>query len=130
MKSSPKTIDEYISGFPRDVQDNLEQVRAAVQKAAPQAKETISYKMPTINLDGRYLVYFSACKSHIGFYPAPIGNPEFAEDVAKYGAGKGPLKFPYDKPIPLDLISRVVAHRVNENLAAAKGKKKSDHGKA
>ena len=122
----PKNIDEYIAGFPHDVQEILEKIRMTIRKAAPDAEETISYQMPTFTLEGKYLVYFAAFKKHIGFYPAPIGNAEFKAELSVYEAGKGTLKFPFDKPIPFDLISKIVKFRAKENLerAEAKGKKK------
>ena len=124
-QTAPQNIDEYIAGFPNDVQEILEKVRATIRKAAPNAGETISYKMPTFTLNGNYLVFFSAFKKHIGFYPAPIGKAEFKADLSLYGVGKGTAKFPLDKPIPFSLITRIVKFRVKENLAkaAAKGKK-------
>lgn len=125
-QKAPKTIDEYISGFPKDVQEILKKIRLTIRKAAPDAQETISYKMPTFTLKGSYLVYFAAYKNHIGFYAAPRGNMEFKEELSVYESGKGTLQFPLDKPIPFDLISRIVKFRVKENLAeaAAKGRKK------
>lgn len=125
-QTAPQDIDEYIAGFPKDVQEILEKVRATIRKAAPNAEETISYKMPTFTLNGDYLVFFSAFKKHIGFYPVPIGNAAFKEDLSVYGAGKGTAKFPLDKPIPFDLITRIVKCRAKENSAKAvtKGKKR------
>ncbi|RPJ28501.1 MAG: hypothetical protein EHM33_04315 [Chloroflexi bacterium] len=125
-QTAPRNIDEYIAGFPNDVQKILEKIRMTIRKAAPDAEETISYKMPTFNLKGHYLVYFAAYKKHIGFYPAPIGNAEFKEDLSVYQAGQGTLQFPLDKPIPFELISRIVKFWVKENLAKekTKGKKK------
>ena len=123
-RPTPKNIDEYIAGFPSDIQEILQKIRITIKAAAPEAEETISYKMPTFNFKG-YLAYFAAYKAHIGFYPAPRGNEEFKEEIAAYGGGKGTLQFLYDKPIPYDLISRIVKLRVKENMekAAAKGKK-------
>ncbi|MCI0579973.1 MAG: DUF1801 domain-containing protein [Chloroflexi bacterium] len=125
-QTAPNNIDEYIASFPNDVQEILEKIRMTIRDAAPDAEETISYRMPTFTLKGSYLVYFAAYKKHIGFYPAPIGNAEFKEEMAVYESGKGTLKFPLDKPIPFDLISKIVQFRVRENLARAqaKGKKK------
>ena len=121
----PKTIDEYIAGFPKDVQEILEQIRMTIREAAPDAEEKISYQMPTFTLKGN-LVYFAAFKNHIGFYPIPSGIEEFKEELSAYEQGKGSVQFPLDKPIPYDLISRIVKFRVKENLAKAeaKGKKK------
>ena len=121
----PKTIDEYIAGFPKDVQAILQRIRMTIREAAPDAEEKISYQMPTFTLKGN-LVHFAAFKNHIGFYPIPSGIEEFKEELSAYQQGKGSVQFPLDKPIPYDLISRIVKFRVKENLAKAeaKGKKK------
>jgi uncharacterized protein YdhG (YjbR/CyaY superfamily) len=123
-QKSPATIDEYIAGFPQDVQQILERVRTTIREAAPEAVETISYQMPTFDLDGKHLVYFAAYKKHIGMYPVPMGSE--MEGLAAYEAGKGTARFPLDRPIPFDLITRIVEFRIRENAAraAAKGKKK------
>jgi uncharacterized protein YdhG (YjbR/CyaY superfamily) len=119
-QTPPKNIDEYIAGFPHDVQGILEKTRKTIRKAAPDAEETIRYKMPTFTLNGNNLVYFGAFKKHIGFYPAPIGIAEFKEELSVYGAGKGTLKFPLDEPIPFDLIRKIVQSRAKEILGRAK----------
>ena len=110
------SIDEYIASFPEDVQKILGEVREAIKAAAPDAGEKISYNMPTFTLNGKYLVYFAGWKNHIAFYGAPRGNAEFREDLSAYESGQGTLKFPYDKPVPYDLISKIVKFRVAENL--------------
>jgi len=110
------TIDEYISSFPDDVQIILEQVRRTARNAAPAADETISYGMPTITLNGRDLVSFAAWKRHIGLYPLPAADDAFARELAPYRAAKGTVRFPLDKPIPYDLIARLVALRVTQRL--------------
>jgi uncharacterized protein YdhG (YjbR/CyaY superfamily) len=124
-QTAPTTIDEYIAGFPPDVQAILQKVRATIRKAAPQAAETINYQMPTFTLHGN-LVHFAAFKGHIGFYPTPSGIANFAAELAAYNSAKGSVQFPLDQPIPYGLISKIVKFRVKENLAkaAAKGKKK------
>jgi uncharacterized protein YdhG (YjbR/CyaY superfamily) len=127
-QTAPNTIDEYIAGFPHDVQDILQKIRMTIRKAAPEAEETISYKIPTFNLKGHYLVYFAAYKNHIGFYPAPTGIEKFKNELSMYGSGKGTLKFPLDKPIPFSLISKIVRFRVKENLAKAPTKDKKKYG--
>jgi uncharacterized protein YdhG (YjbR/CyaY superfamily) len=119
----PKDIDEYISGFPPEIQEILGKVRATIRAAAPHARETISYRMPTFTLRGN-LVHFAAFQKHIGFYPTPTGTEEFKKELAAYEGGKGSIRFPLDKPIPYDLISRVVEFRVKENLARAEAKAK------
>ena len=124
-ETAPKNIDEYIAGFPHDVQEILEKIRMTIRKAAPDAEETIKYQIPTFTLQGN-LVHFGAYKKHIGFYPAPTGLEEFKEELSAYEGSKGTLRFPLDTPIPYDLISKIVKYRVKENLerAEAKGKKK------
>jgi uncharacterized protein YdhG (YjbR/CyaY superfamily) len=124
-KSKPGNIDDYIAGFPPDVQEILQQVRAEIRKAAPDAEEAISYQMPTFKLKGN-LVHFAAYKAHIGLYPTPSGTEKFKEELSPYVAGKGSIQFPLDKPIPYDLISDIVKFRARENLekAEAKAKKK------
>lgn len=123
--TTPRTIDEYIASFPPNVQEILQKIRMTIKKAAPDAEETISYKMPTFMLGGKYLVYFAAYKKHIGFYPAPIGIEEFTEELALYQVGRGTLQFPLDEPVPFELIRKIVKFRVKEKVAnaAAKGKK-------
>ncbi len=124
-QTAPKTIDEYIAGFPHDVQEILEKIRMTIRKAAPGAAETIKYRMPTFTLNGD-LVYFAAFKKHIGFYPIPTGIEAFQKELSVYQQGKGSVQFPLDKPIPYALISRIVKFRVKENLdrAGAKGKRR------
>jgi uncharacterized protein YdhG (YjbR/CyaY superfamily) len=120
----PKDIDEYIAGFPKDVQELLEKIRTTIREAAPDAEEAIKYRMPTFTLKGN-LVHFAAFKNHIGFYPAPRGIEAFQEELSAYEGAKGSVRFPLDQPIPYDLIGRIVKFRVKETLAAAgtKGKK-------
>jgi len=121
--TAPKNIDEYIAGFPPDVQELLERIRSTIREAAPGAVEKISYQMPTFALKGN-LVHFAAFKNHIGFYPAPTGIEEFQEELSVYKSAKGSVRFPLDKPIPFALIGRIVKFRVKENLERAKGMKK------
>jgi len=125
-QSALKTIDDYIAGFPEDIQMLLEKIRLTIREAAPEAEEAISYQMPTFRLKGN-LVHFAAHAKHIGLYPAPTGIEQFKEELSAYESGKGSIKFSLDEPIPFELISKIVAFRVKENLAkaAAKGKKKS-----
>lgn len=123
-QATPTTIDSYIATFPEDVQAILQQVRQTIHEAAPEATEAISYQMPTFKLYGN-LVHFAAFKNHIGFYPVPSGMEAFQEELAAYKQGKGSVQFPLDKPMPFDLITKMVKFRVAENTAAAaaKGKK-------
>jgi uncharacterized protein YdhG (YjbR/CyaY superfamily) len=123
-QTAPKNIDEYIAGFPSDVQEILKKIRMTIRKAAPEAEETISYQIPTFTLKGKYLIYFAAYKKHIGLYPAPRGIEEFKKELSLYEGGKGTVRFPLDKPIPFGLIKRIVKFRVNLEKAKAKAKKK------
>ena len=109
------SIDEYISTFPQEVQVSLNQIRRAIQTAAPGAEEKISYDMPTFWLNGN-LVYFAAFKHHIGFYTAPHGIEAFKEALSVYKGAKGSVQFPLDQPLPLELIGEIVRFRVSENM--------------
>ena len=122
--ASPQNIDDYIADFPADVQEVLQKIRVTIKKAAPKAEETISYKIPTFNLKGQYLIYFAAYKKHIGLYPVPSGDDEFNQEISIYQAGKGTLRFPLDKPIPYKLISKIVKIRAKENSAKATANRK------
>ena len=122
-QAAPKNIDEYIAGFSHDVQEILEKIRLTIRRAAPDAEETIKYQMPTFTLKGN-LVHFGAFKEHIGFYPTPTGTEKFRDELAVYAGAKGSVRFPLDKPIPFDLISRIVKFRVKENLQRAEAKRK------
>lgn len=113
-KTNFKTVDEYISTFPKDIQKILEQVRQAIKKSAPEAQETINYQIPTFRLNGN-LVHFAAFKNHIGFYPAPSGLKAFRKEISKYKSSKGSVQFPIDEPMPISLISKIVKYRVKEN---------------
>ena len=126
-QSAPNDIDEYISAFPKDVQDRLKQVRRTIRKAAPDAEEAIRYGIPTFRLNGN-LVHFAAFKNHIGFYPAPAGIEKFKKELSAYEGAKGSVRFPLDKAVPFALISKIVKFRVQDNLERAraiKGKKRS-----
>jgi uncharacterized protein YdhG (YjbR/CyaY superfamily) len=118
-----ETIDEYIAGFPKDVQKKLESIRTVIRKAAPKAEEAIKYAIPTFVLNGN-LVHFAAFKNHIGFYPAPMGLKEFEKELAAYAGGKGSVQFPINEPMPLSLITKIVKFRVQQNTAKAKSKPK------
>ena len=128
MRTVPKAykdIDEYIACFPEAVREILGKIRMTIRKAAPGAEEAINYQIPAFKLHGN-LVFFAAYKEHIGLYPAPRRSEQFRKELSRYEGGKGTVRFPLDKPIPFDLIRRIVKVLVNENLkkAEAKGKKK------
>ena len=118
MKSTKarfQSMDEYIATFPEETQKILGELRATIKAAVPEAGETISYGIPTFTLNGKYLIYFAGWKKHISIYPIPIGTEAFNKQVSQYVEGKGTLKFPMDKPLPLKLITKIVRLRVNEN---------------
>jgi uncharacterized protein YdhG (YjbR/CyaY superfamily) len=109
------SIDEYIAGFPEDIQKYLEEIRTTIKKAAPEAQETINYAIPTFTLYGN-LVHFAAFKNHIGFYPAPSGIEAFKKELSMYKGAKGSVQFPFGNQLPLALITKIVKFRVKENL--------------
>lgn len=117
----PATIDAYIAMFPDHVQLILQQMRLTIQTAAPSAVEAISYQMPTFKLNGKNLVHFAAFQHHIGFYPIPSGIAAFQKELSVYKQGKGSVQFPLDKPIPYDLVKKIVMYRVKETLESSKG---------
>jgi uncharacterized protein YdhG (YjbR/CyaY superfamily) len=114
-KAGPNSIDEYIALFPEEIQIKLLEMRAIIKAAAPGAQEKISYQMPAFAQQG-ILVYFAAWKDHIGFYPIPSGVQAFKQELSNYESSKGSVKFPLDRPLPLDLISKIVKFRLAENL--------------
>jgi uncharacterized protein YdhG (YjbR/CyaY superfamily) len=115
-KKQFKTIDEYIKTFPKEVQGILEKMRQTIRKAASEAVETISYQMPTFKLNGKSLVYFAGYKNHVGFYPIPSGIAAFEKELSPYQQGKGSVQFPLNKPMPYDLVRKIVLFRIKENL--------------
>lgn len=121
--AKPTDINSYISGFPEAIQAKLQQIREAIQAAAPDAVEAISYQIPTFKLYGN-LVHFAAYNKHIGFYPSSSGIENFKEPLAKYHTSRGTVQFPLDEPIPFKLIDEIVRFRVKENLAIAASKEK------
>lgn len=123
--SPPKTIDAYIATFPVNVQLLLEELRDTIKQVAPKADETISYQIPTFTLKGN-LVHFAGFKNHIGFYPTPSAIKAFKSDLDGFEWAKGSIKFPIDKPLPLDLVRKMVAFRVNENMEIERAKKKKN----
>ncbi|HAN20096.1 MAG: hypothetical protein A2Y15_05380 [Clostridiales bacterium GWF2_36_10] len=119
------TIDEYIATFPTEIQERMQTLRKTIKEAAPKATEKISWEMPTFVLHGN-LVHFAGFKNHIGFYPAPSAIEAFKDELSAYKNAKGSVQFPHTKPIPYELVSRIVKFRVDENtrFAQEKAKKK------
>jgi uncharacterized protein YdhG (YjbR/CyaY superfamily) len=119
MKTTFETIDSYIAMQPEEVRGLLEAIRQSIKTAAPQAEEGISYQMPVFKYYGA-LVYFAVYKNHIGFYPTGSGIKAFQKEISIYKNSKGAVQFPLDKPIPHDLITKIVQFKINENLNKSK----------
>jgi uncharacterized protein YdhG (YjbR/CyaY superfamily) len=116
-RKSLSSVDEYVAGFPPETRRVLEELRALIRTAAPEATETISYAIPTFDLNG-HLVHFAGYAKHVGFYPTGTGIAAFREELAPYRTGKGSVQFPLGEPLPSDLIRRIVEFRVEENGGA------------
>ena len=115
-----RNVDEYIAGFPVDKQKILTRIRKIVFKYAPEAEESITYRMPSYKTCGKPLIYFAGYKNHIGLYATPSGHFEFKDELAKYKHGKGSVQFPLSEPVPYGLISQIVKFRVAENRSRFK----------
>ena len=124
-----KNVNEYIASFPDDIQKILIRIRKIILNQAPDAEESITYKMPTYKTFGKTLIYFAVFKKHIGLYATPSGHSEFASELAGYKHGKGSVQFPIDKPIPYELIRKIVEFRVEENKINFKSKPKGRNNK-
>jgi uncharacterized protein YdhG (YjbR/CyaY superfamily) len=120
-RSTAGSIDEYIMQFPPETRKALEEMRALIRASAPVATETISYAMPTYDLGGKHLVHFAGFAKHIGFYPTGRGVEAFKDELGPYKSGKGSVQFPLGRPLPTDLIRRIVEHRVADNTGKASG---------
>lgn len=116
---TPKNVEEYFSWFPESTQALMNQIKETVLKVVPEAEEGISYAMPTYKYKG-LLTHFAAYEKHIGLYPGSLAIEVFADDIAGYKSAKGSVQFPIDKPMPLELITRIVEFRLQENLKAPK----------
>ncbi len=123
-RTDAQSIDAYISQFSPDIQEKLHNLRKVIKNASPEMEEKISYQMPAFYLDG-YVVFFAAFKNHIGFYPTPSGINAFKEELSGYKSAKGSVQFPNNKPLPYDLVSRIVKYRVEENKKQAELKQRS-----
>ena len=114
MNPNIKTIDEFISNYPEDTQGILQEIRQTIKATVPDAKEKISYGIPTFELNGKNLVHFSAYEKHVGFYPGSSGIAAFHEQLKDYETSKGTVRFPIDKPIPLDLVKTITLYCVEQ----------------
>ena len=126
-KVVPETVDQYIAAFPADVKKRMQQLRKTIKAGAPKADELISYQMPGYKYFGM-LVYFAGYKNHIGFYPGAGGVLEFYKELSSFKSAKGSVQFPHDRPIPYDIIGKIVRFRVKQNeeklsLKKSNGKK-------
>ena len=124
IKRTYSNFEEYLLNFPPEVQQLLIKIRNTIKNAAPEAVESISYGMPAFKSHGKPLVYFAAFKNHIGFYATPSGHQEFADELSVYKQGKGSVQFPYNKPVPFDLIRRITVFRAKQNFMKSQLKKK------
>jgi uncharacterized protein YdhG (YjbR/CyaY superfamily) len=106
-----ENVDQYIQAFPSQVQEILREVRVLISETAPEAVESISYGIPAYKLAGKPLVYFAGYKKHIGFYATPQGHEFFLKELSQFKQGKGSVQFPLGKPIPFDLIKRIVEYK-------------------
>lgn len=122
-KINYKSIDEYISIFPVKTQVILEKIRETIKELVPDAEETISYQIPLLKSNGSYLIYFAGWKNHVSLYPVPRGNDSLKKELSKYKGGKGTVQFPFDKPLPISLIKKIVKYRIKENKAKINKKK-------
>ncbi|MBE9466302.1 DUF1801 domain-containing protein [Dyadobacter subterraneus] len=123
MTKNNPDVDSYIAAFPKEIQKLLEEMRQTIRKVAPDAEEKIGYGIPTFTLNGN-LVHYAAFKNHIGFYPAPRGLEAFKKELSGYKGAKGSVQFPFDKPLPLDLVAKITKYRIEQNLAKADSKSK------
>jgi uncharacterized protein YdhG (YjbR/CyaY superfamily) len=124
MKSAPASdVNEYINAFPREIQKIMKQLRSVILEEVPDAEQSISYGIPQFSRNGSYVVYFGGFKSHLSLFPAPRGNEKFAKALEAYKGGKGTAQFPYDKPLPITLIRRIVKFQLVENAKRTELKK-------
>jgi uncharacterized protein YdhG (YjbR/CyaY superfamily) len=120
MRDQFTTIDEYLATFPPDVQEKLKGIRALIRRTAPDAEEAIRYGIPTFRQNGSNLVHFAAFKDHLSFFPTASGVEAFRKELSSYKLSKGTIQFPLDKPVPYDLVERIVRFRVEETLKKKK----------
>ena len=113
-RSKAQSTDEYIAEFPAEIQKVLEELRALIRETAPDATETISYAIPTFDLNRKHLVHFAGFKDHISFFPTGSGVEAFKDELEPYKGGKGTVQVPLGEPLPTDLFRRIVEFRVQE----------------
>lgn len=123
MKKGFTSMDEYIAACPEETHDRLQEIREAIKKLAPDAREKISYQIAAFELNGRNLIHFAGWKKHISLYPIPAGDEAFEEEVSKYADGKGTVKFPLDEPMPMKLVRKIIKLHLAANKKIAKSYK-------
>lgn len=119
----PKSMKDYISGLPVKARKHMLQIRDLVKTLVPEAEETLSYGMPAFNLNGHYLIYFGGYRDFVSLYPAPRNNPAFKEEISAFAGGKGTIRFPLDKALPIRLIQKIIRFRLEENSNSVRKKR-------
>jgi len=117
------SVDEYIAACPEETHERLQEIRMAIKKLAPDAKEKISYQIAAFELNGKNIIHFAGWKKHISLYPIPAGDEAFESEVSKYADGKGTVKFPLDEPMPMKLVRKIIKLHLSQNLKMSKSKK-------
>jgi uncharacterized protein YdhG (YjbR/CyaY superfamily) len=117
------SVDEYIAACPEETHERLQEIRMAIKKLAPDAKEKISYQIAAFELNGKNIIHFAGWKKHISLYPIPAGDEAFESEVSKYADGKGTVKFPLDVPMPMKLVRKIIKLHLSQNLKMSKSKK-------
>ena len=128
-RRTPESVDEYISGYPAEIQKKLNDIRRVIKEAVPMAVEKISYGMPAYTYKGM-LLYFAVHTNHIGLYPYPSAMEAFRKEIAVYKTSKSTIQFPNGKPLPLELIHEIVVFRVGENILKEQIRKKGNGTKS
>jgi uncharacterized protein YdhG (YjbR/CyaY superfamily) len=120
--TTSSSVDAYITQSPKEAKELLQTLRTIIKEEAPDATEVLSYGMPAYKLHGM-LVYFAAHAHHVGLYPMPSALIKFEKELTSYVTSKSTIQFPFDKPLPVTLIRKILKFRVKENLAKMKEKK-------
>lgn len=122
-KTNFTSIDEYIAACPEGTRERLQEIREAIKKIAPEAKEKISYQIAAFELNGKNLIHFAGWKKHVSLYPIPAGDETFESEVSRYADGKGTVKIPLDEPMPMKLVRKIIKLHLAQNLKLTKSKK-------
>jgi uncharacterized protein YdhG (YjbR/CyaY superfamily) len=109
-----KYVDDYLKSFPVETQKKLQELRHVIHSAAPASQETLSYGIPTVDLKGKHLIHFAGYRNHLGLYPGAKAIEAFQGDIVAYKNAKGSVQFPLEKPLPVELVKRIVQFRCDE----------------